>query len=510
MKRESLRRVGTILRPDPGRVLIRRHGFRTRERQNRIVARLAGLSESEARRTADTVRRRFGARHRGFDRWLSDMFATVSESLPTDHPMSEAHRIIIGAAFTQEYALEAAALFNPSMVPHPNQSELPEGTTRFVLSLRATGEGHISSLVFREGEVGPNGEVTVYPASPYVYEGRREENPLFDAALFQEKLVEVGAWNEVSERLLSSFVGRFSQQELENALSEVERRERILSRETRRTIERVRSLLYSHYKLSFPEFGDLSERAIYPVGPLERAGIEDARFVRFVEEDDTVTYYAVYTAFDGTVILPQLLQTDDFVRFSVSTLHGEEVENKGMALFPRRIGGSYVMVGRQDNENLYLMYSDSLLFWREKRLLLRPTFPWECVQIGNSGAPLETEAGWLLFTHGVGPMRTYSIGAVLLDLDDPSRVIGRLPEPLLFPTASEREGYVPNVVYSCGPMVHQEKVILPYAASDYVTRFAVMDLDELLEELLRRGRDGGPLGAAEVAVRDRANGTEGG
>ncbi|MFP4153552.1 MAG: glycosidase, partial [Alkalispirochaeta sp.] len=351
-------------------------------------------------------------------------------------------------------------------------------------------------------EVSSGGEVTVYPASPYVYEGEREENPIFDTALFRDKLIEIGRWNDISEKLLHCFGSVFSQRELETALEALERGDQSLPKHARDTIQRVRSLLYSHYRLTFPEDGDLSERVIYPVGPTERAGIEDARFVRFTREDGSTTYYAVYTAFDGNVVLPQLLQTDDFTTFSVSTLNGAEVENKGMALFPRKVAGSYVMVGRQDNENLYLMFSDRLLFWRKKRLLLRPTFPWECVQIGNSGAPLETEAGWLLFTHGVGPMRTYSIGAVLLDREDPCRVIGRLSEPLLTPTPTEREGYVPNVVYSCGPMIHQEKVILPYAASDYVTRFAVMDLHELVEALLRSGRNGGPLGAAQIAIHE--------
>ncbi len=431
------------------------------------------------------------------------MFASVSDNLPTDHPLSDAHRTLIASAFAQEYALEAAALFNPSMVPHPNQSNLPKGSARFVLSLRATGEGHISSLVFREGEVGPTGDVTVYPASPYVYEGEREENPTFDTALFREKLLELGECNAVSRGLLDGLGEEFSQRELESVLADFERRNRRFPKQTGATLDCVRSLLYSHYKLVFPEPGDLSERALYPLGPMERAGIEDARFVRFIGDDGRATYYAVYTAFDGKVVLPQLLQTDDFVRFSVSTLSGQEVENKGMALFPRKVGGSYLMVGRQDNENLYLMYSDTPLFWREKRLLLRPTFPWECVQIGNSGAPLETDAGWLLFTHGVGPMRTYSIGAVLLDLEDPHRVIGRLPEPLLTPTASEREGYVPNVVYSCGAMIHRENVILPYAASDYFTRFAVMDVNELVEQLLRSGRNGGPLGTGQIVGGER-------
>lgn len=496
----TLRRPGAVLRPDPARVLIRPFHQGDPVRKTRIVARLARLTAAEAKRAADALLYRFESRHRGFASLLDRLFLSVSDSLPTDHTLTPAHRLLIGGAFAQEYSLEAAALFNPSIVPHPDQSGVGADSVRFVLSLRATGERHLSSLVFREGEIGPSGEVRMYSPSPYVYEGEREENPIFNALLFREKLVEIGAWNDVSKAVMTDFGGEFSQHEFEVAIEQFQRQNRELSSREKNTIRRVRSLLHSHYRLFFPESGDLSERAIYPVGPAEQAGIEDARFVRFVQDDGTPTYYAIYTAFDGAVALPQLLHTDDFLRFSVSTLNGPEVENKGMALFPRKIGGYFAMVGRQDNENLFLMYSDSMLFWREKRLLLRPTFTWECVQIGNSGAPLETEAGWLLFTHGVGPMRTYSIGAVLLDRDDPSRVIGRLSEPVLTPTASEREGYVPNVVYSCGAMIHRGVVVLPYAASDYVTRFATMDLAELLEKLLASGETGRALGVREIEI----------
>lgn len=490
MRLGSLRRSTTILKPDSSRVLVRPHVPGGADRRSRIISRLVCLDEERVRSLAARVFDRFERRHPQYREVLEQVFGMVARALPDDRPVSKDLKLLIAAAFAQEYALEAAALFNPSIVPHPDQSGMPAGHLRFVLSLRATGEGHVSSLVFREGEISPDGEIHVYRPSPFVMEGRKEPNPSFDTRLFREKLGEIGQWNKTAAVLLEGLGPTFSQRELEGALRDAERRDRDLSEKARRTIGHMRKLLYSHYEVVFPSDQPISEQALYPSGPAERVGIEDARFVNFAEEDGRRVYYAVYTAFDGESMLPSLLQTSDFRRFVVSTLNGPEVENKGMALFPRRIGERYVMVGRQDNENLYLMFSQHLLFWHEKALLLRPTFPWECVQIGNCGAPLETDRGWLLFTHGVGPMRTYSIGAVLLDRDDPARVLGRTPEPLIEPLSSEHDAYVPNVVYSCGGLIHREHVVLPYAMSDYSTTFAVFDLAELLDLLERCGPHG--------------------
>jgi predicted GH43/DUF377 family glycosyl hydrolase len=249
------------------------------------------------------------------------------------------------------------------------------------------------------------------------------------------------------------------------------------------TAKGILSLAQSNYEVVYTPEQRLSERIIFPSTPAEINGIEDARFVQFQYDDGRMTYYATYTAYDGEVILPQLLETPDFLHFEIHTLNGPAVQNKGMALFPRKINGLYVMLSRQDNENIFLMYSDQIHFWYAKEVLLKPTYPWEFVQLGNCGSPIETEAGWLVLSHGVGPMRKYAIGAFLLDLRDPSQVIGRLREPLLSPNEDEREGYVPNVVYSCGGLIHGRELIIPYAISDYATTFATVSLDELLTEL---------------------------
>ena len=242
-------------------------------------------------------------------------------------------------------------------------------------------------------------------------------------------------------------------------------------------------LAKANYEIQCDPEGDISERIIFPYSPTEQNGIEDARFVLFTDEQNNSRYYATYTAFDGSVVLPQMVETDDFLRFRISTLNGPEVRNKGMAFFPRKIEGHYAMLSRQDGENLYLMYSDMLNFWYTKQLLVKPTQPWEFVQVGNCGSPIETDAGWLVLSHGVGPIRKYCIGAYLLDRSDPSRVIGRLSQPLLTPDVNEREGYVPNVVYSCGAAVHNGQLIIPYAMADYATAFATVPLQQVLEAM---------------------------
>ncbi|RME95679.1 MAG: glycosidase, partial [Verrucomicrobia bacterium] len=289
--------------------------------------------------------------------------------------------------------------------------------------------------------------------------------------------------NEFSRAVLARLDDTFRWEQLEEEVIRALRSDRFQEESRRPTADGMLALARANYEVCFDETSDLSQRLIFPTTPAEEHGIEDARFVRFIEDDGRVTYYATYTAFDGQVVFPQLLETRDFLRFKISTLNGPAVQNKGMALFPRRIHGCYAMLSRQDGENLYLMYSDMLHFWYEKRLLLRPTYPWEFVQVGNCGSPIETEAGWLVLTHGVGPMRRYAIGAVLLDRDNPEKVIGRLREPLLTPTEDERDGYVPNVLYTCGALVHAGRLIIPYAMSDQCTSFATVELKELLEAL---------------------------
>lgn len=478
----QVNRTNIQIRPDPSRVFLRAFETSGRERIQRIVARVMALSRSEAEREASIMLESFEGRHEKLQAFLLTRFGHVSEHLITDRPLNRCERLLIGAYFTLEYSLEAAALFNPSIVRHPDQSGIDEGSMRFLLSLRATGEGHISSIVFRTGVIDRQGGIALDQPSPFVAAADVHPNPSYDKHLFERKLVEMGLLSHLAQRLMDQLPDSFSFEKLKQLTNQVLRSDRLANTDSAQIVESVLSLARANYELSFDTGDDCSERAIFPTSPTESRGIEDARFVAF-KEDGQTTYYATYSAYDGQLVFPQLLETKDFTQFKISTLNGPEVANKGMALFPRKLGGSYAMLSRQDGENIYLMYSDQLHFWYEKRILMRPTYPWEFVQIGNCGSPIETEAGWLVLTHGVGPMRRYTIGAILLDINDPGQVIGRLKEPLLEPTQQEREGYVPNVVYSCGSLIHADKLIIPYAMSDQSATFATVSVKELLREL---------------------------
>ena len=475
-------RTNIQIRPDPSRVFLRAFETSGRERIQRIVARVMALSRSEAERETAIMLASFEGRHEKLQAFLLTRFGHVSEHLITDRPLNRCERLLIGAYFTLEYSLEAAALFNPSIVRHPDQSGIDDGSMRFLLSLRATGEGHISSIVFRTGVINREGGIALDQPSPFVAAADVHPNPSYEKHLFERKLVEMGLLSHLAQRLMDQLPDFFSFEKLKELTNQVLRSDRLANTDSAQIVESVLSLARANYELSFDPGDDCSERAIFPTSPTERRGIEDARFVAF-EEDGQTTYYATYSAYDGQLVFPQLLETKDFTQFKISTLNGPEVANKGMAIFPRKLGDSYAMLSRQDGENIYLMYSDQLHFWHEKHILMRPTHPWEFVQIGNCGSPIETEAGWLVLTHGVGPMRRYTIGAILLDINDPGQVIGRLKEPLLEPTKEEREGYVPNVVYSCGSLIHADKLIIPYAMSDQSATFAAVSAEELLREL---------------------------
>ena len=477
-------RTGLVLKPNAARVLFRPFQPAANARALRIISRVMELSAGEVSAMLEQVLAEFGARHQRLRDYFLARFEGVRSLLPSDRELSEERRLLLGAYFTHEYSLEAAALFNPSIVLHPDQAGLAPGTVRFILSLRATGEGHISSITFRTGTVDGRGAITVDEPSRFVTAPDHVLNASYEKPLFLRKLQELGAAGGLAEAILEGLPEAFTIAQLKERIArEIPRTagpQEMRRADFERTVSRILNLAEANYEVLYAADQPLTERVIFPVAPNESNGIEDARFVRFTDDDGKVSYVATYTAYDGRTTVPQLLETDDFLRFRVSTLNGPEVQNKGMALFPRRIGGRYVMLSRQDGENLYLMTSDDLHFWYTKELLLRPTYPWEFLQIGNCGSPIETEAGWLVISHGVGPMRKYSLGACLLDRDDPSRVLARLPEPLLSPDETEREGYVPNVVYSCGAMVHAGLLILPYAMSDSATSFCTVPLDELL------------------------------
>ena len=481
MKPIELRRSTVTLDPDRTHVLARPFRLLSDQRSSKIFARVMALPEDEVHTLLDSLLAEFGDRQQRIDEVLRRRFEEVSPHLLNGHSLSDDRKLLLGGYFTHEYSLEAAALFNPSMVRHPDQSGVPPGALRFILSLRATAEGHVSSIAFRSGILDAGSNIKMDLPSRYSLEPVQVPNSRFERALFERKLHELHLLGEFNREVLAGLSDAFTMEELRASISRAadhlpESERQTINSTARETVMLARS----NYEVQFTADSGLSERVLFPVTPSQSNGIEDARFVLFQEDDGTKTYYATYTAYDGKMILSQFLETADFFRFRFVTLNGPAVENKGMALFPRKVKGRYAMLGRQDAENIYVMFSDHLHFWHTMQLVLEPTFPWEFIQLGNCGSPIETEAGWLVISHGVGPMRKYCIGAFLLDRDDPTKVIGRLPQPLIRPNANERDGYVPNVVYSCGSLVHRGQLVIPYGISDYATTFATLPLNQVL------------------------------
>jgi predicted GH43/DUF377 family glycosyl hydrolase len=452
-------------------------------RAHLLMRRILAIPEARVAELNAEILQRFGGRHRDFTQILDRQFEAVADYIHSAVRISAARRLLIGAYFTHEYSIEAAALCNPSIVLAPDQQGLSAGSIRFVMSLRAVGEGHLSSIEFRTGALDAGGGLTIDSIGPHMVGGRRSPARHFDKAHFCAKLAELGAINELSAGVLERLNARFTPEELEASLNalEVDGPPAAIWFET---VKIIRVLASSNYVTTFPPSSQLSERVIFPAGPNETRGMEDARFVLFTDIDGSTKYYATYTAYDGFSILPQLIETDDFARFTISTLNGAAAQNKGMALFPRTIKGKHFMLSRKDRENLHLSMSSDVHQWDDVAELYQPQQPWELLQIGNCGSPIETEAGWLVLTHGVGPMRRYAIGALLLDLHDPQRVLGHLPEPLIEPAEDEREGYVPNVVYTCGAIVHAGRLVIPYGFADCGVTVASVAVADLLEALL--------------------------
>lgn len=478
----NILRLPITLKPDPARVLIRPFWPAPEPRPDasgdvpralHIICRILSLTEDEVVHQWATTCADFDPRHHALSDYFLRRYQDVAHWVPTDATISETRKLLIGAYFTQEYSIEAAALFNPSMVLCPDQSQTSEGAVRFVLSLRAVGEGHISSISFRSGEIRPDFSIEFGDPARWVVEPIRDVDESFDRAWFEKKALELGMDSKAIALVMEGLPASFTEAELIAAV-------KVCCGPAQQVdADRIQMLAKNNFRVQFHPSQRYSERAIFPISPSQINGIEDARFVRFTEDDGRVNYYATYTAYDGRTIFPQMLETQDFLTFHFRTLRGAAVYNKGMALFPRRINGRYAMLSRQDNENIRIMFSDDLYVWESSDILVRPTQPWEFLHMGNCGSPLELDDGWLILTHGVGAMRKYCIGALLIDKDDPSRIIARLPEPLIRPLPHEREGYVPNVVYSCGGMIFQNHLILPYATSDWYTSFAVISLPEL-------------------------------
>jgi predicted GH43/DUF377 family glycosyl hydrolase len=484
-RRQLIQRRSTLLNAESARVITRPHIPGDQARIKALIDRVSKLSDENVKHLLDAVMQDFSGRHRNFREVLERNFGRIAEYVPKQITLSDEQQWLLGAYFTAEYSVEAAALFNPSIVPHPDQKGMDKGSQRFVMSFRATGEGHVSSIEFRSGVVDDNHDIYFDPISQYVATPEMHTDPVYHRVHFRRKLEEMGASDRVTDKLLKGLGETFSFGQLETKIRKL-RSTKFRLKDKNHAIETVLWLARSNYEVIFRPDEQISERVIFPVSENESSGIEDARFVRFENDDKSVIYYATYTAYNGFDILPQILETTDFLTFRMHTISGKAAQNKGMALFPRKINGKFVMLSRQDGVNNYIMFSDSVRHWDEAQLLQEPVHPLEYVQVGNCGSPVETPAGWLALFHGVGPMRKYSIWAELLDLNDPSQVIGRLDEPILTPDEHERDGYVPNVVYTCGSMIHGDALIIPYGIADQRSRVATASVPELLSRLKAR------------------------
>ncbi len=478
---------------DPKRVIVRFFFPGPESRVQSIIQKVIDMPEEAAHLSLNRTLRDFSARHRNISKIFHKHFDRVRDIMNGRigdlSDMSINKKLLIGAFFSSEYSIESAAFFNPSMVEDPDQTGLQEGQKRVIISFRATGEGHISSIAFRGGILDAKNNLELIPTGRLIDEAENVYNYSYNKETFFQKLYEVygvcelPGENVVVDHLVSRLNSEFDYNELYRAIDEI-KRELQPDESQRKMLQIISWLGDSHYRIKFSLDTGISDRVIFPISAAESNGIEDARFVKFTNEDGLERYYATYTAYNGVSIMPMMIETKDFYHFKVKPIHGENAQNKGMALFPRKIKGKYAMLSRIDGINNYIMFSEKINLWHEAIPLQQPKFPWEFIQVGNCGSPIETEFGWLVITHGVGPMRKYVISAILLDLEDPTKVIGQLNEPLLMPNEEEREGYVPNVVYSCGSIINNDELVIPYAMSDTASTYATISLKELLTNLL--------------------------
>ncbi|MGJ1495889.1 glycoside hydrolase family 130 protein [Sphingobacterium spiritivorum] len=479
-------RKNIFFKPDSRRVLARYFNLSV-ERSIKIVQRVLKMSKQEKADTLNQVLRNFSKRHRSVVSILEKNYKRTETILREmnikDEDVTYKEKLLIGAYFTMEYSIEAAAFFNPSVVESPDQTQLKEGEKRIILSFRATGEGHVSSIVFRSAIIDKDLNIHLDEVGTLLEKPKQFKSHRYQKEDFIDKLLQMhDPVEDVLTVIRAKLTDSFTYEELRRFVREMQQ-ENELTPDSQTLMSQIMWLASSHYEMTYSLDTSISERVIFPISDTEKNGIEDARFVRFRGEKNQQTYYATYTAYDGFTILPKLMSTKDFIHFKVQPINGK-IANKGAALFPRKIKGKYAMLCRVDGENNYIAFSEDINIWQQDITLLKePEYPWELVQLGNCGSPIETEKGWLVLTHGVGPMREYTLGAILLDLEDPTKIIGKLNEPLLYPNADEREGYVPNVVYSCGQIIHNGHLIIPYAMSDYASTYASVELKELLDAL---------------------------
>jgi len=509
--------------PDPSRI-IARFLYLNDDRSADIIRKVLAMPENEVNIAMSQLLRGYSRRHRNISRIFEkhfDRLAPIFDKIEVnEEDLTIPQKALIGSYFTMEYSIESAAFFNPSVVEDPDQSEIRSDEKRVIFSFRATGEGHISSIVFRSGILDRNNNLSIEPVGKMLAEADVIKRNFYNKKAFQKKIAEMNETastvspaildehdaisdqgnaippvivakpdeikthkNTVSPSFILDKLGEsFTYGELMRNI-ETARKGSELTPDHIGIINQMLWLASSHYEINFSIDSAISERVIFPVSATEQKGIEDARFVKFTDDNGEVTYYATYTAYDGFAILPKLIKTTDFYNFKILPINGELAQNKGMALFPRKIKGKYAMLCRIDGVNNYIAYSDSINLWHKAKIIQQPVYPWELVQIGNAGSPIETEDGWLVITHAVGPMREYALGASLYELENPEKEIGRLSSPLMMPNETEREGYVPNVIYSCGSIIHNNDLIIPYAMSDHSSTYATVNLRELLDVL---------------------------
>ena len=486
--RLSVERKPVKVLPDTKRV-IARYFFNGDERAIELVKKILSLDKEQTAGLILPLLQDFSKRHRNITRKLLRNAERVKKYVNAAgyeyEKLDEYARLLIGSYFTHEYSIESAAFFNPSIVPDPDQSNLEEGQLRVIISFRAVGEGHVSSVVFRRALIDQYNNITVIPAGNYIDEAEKVHNVIYQKRLFIKKAQEADINQEFLDMVSERLDDRFDYEQLKKLVSDARIDE--TDADTLRQYNLILALSDSYRRITFSKDTDISDRVIFPISDFESKGIEDARFVLFTDENGKKTYYATYTAYDGVHIMPKLLKTYDFYDFKTSPLNGAGAKNKNLALFPRKINGKFAMLSRIDGWNNYLMYSDNINEWEDPIKIQSPEYPWEFTQIGNCGSPIETDAGWLVITHSVGSMRRYSIGASLLDINDPSIEIGRMKDPLIVPNPDEREGYVPNVVYSCGSIVHGDELIIPYGLSDHSSGFATVKLQTLVDRLKNGG-----------------------
>lgn len=486
--RISIERKAVKVTPDSKRV-IARYFFNGEERAIALITKVLELPKDQVFALVSPLLQDFSKRHRSITQKLFRHCTRVKPYIEKCgaklDDLDEYTKLLIGSYFTHEYSIESAAFFNPSAVEDPDQSNLEEGQLRVIISFRAVGEGHVSSVVFRRAIFDRYNNITVIPAGNYIDEAEKIRNAIYQKRLFLKKGEEEGVNKELLNAVDSHLGEQFDYEALKRIVLEAK-----ASTTDETAINQYNFILAlsdSYRKISFSKDTDISDRVIFPISDLESKGIEDARFVKFTRDNGSVVYYATYTAYNGEHIMPKLLKTSDFYDFKTSPLNGDGARNKNLALFPRKINGKYVMLSRIDGWNNYIMYSDTINIWENPIKIQSPAYSWELVQIGNCGSPIETQHGWLVITHAVGPMRRYSIGASLLDINNPEIEIGRLKDPLITPNLDEREGYVPNVVYSCGSIVHNGELVIPYGLSDHSSSFATVNLELLLDRLRNGG-----------------------